>query len=711
MPARPKSPKSAPPPSGRARHIGRVIVKTALFGLIAGIAALVIAVLVTMASLPSYSELTQKPNGQTVRVHAADGTLLVSLGPSYGEWIPHDRLPAVMRDAIVAVEDRRYYSHFGVDPIGVARSAYLIYERQGQGRRWQGASTITQQIVRNIFLTNAYSFGRKVRESVLALAMERKFSKDQILELYLNRVYFGGGAYGVDAASRKFFGHSGTRLNLAEAAIIAGLVKAPSHYSPSADPEAAVDRAKVVLEVMQDADAITPAEARAARLDRVRFVPEPKQNSVRYFTDWALGQLDSLVDEQSAPLDIWTTLDLRMQRAADQAIRQNTPANLQGALVSLENDGAVRAMVGGTDYVTSIYNRATQAQRQPGSAFKLFVYLAALEAGVKPGDPVVDEPITIDGWSPRNSSRRFLGQIDIRNAFALSINTVAAQMGQKVGFDTVADMAHRLGISTRLNTHPSMVLGTSDVRLIDMTRAFAVISNGGNAVTPYGILRVSTTDGTILYQHEAQSPRVLVAPFVAAGMTDLLQTAVNTGTARAAQIGRPVAGKTGTTSSNKDGWFLGFSSGLTTGVWMGRDDAKAIPGLQGGRNPAQAFASFMQTALRTRPAQQFDTEVTLPEWQLEPDEEAYYGDPDQQFGSDEEGVTPPPEGQPAPGDGDDTVTLPYEDDTAGTPPPPPPARRAPAPDRVPSGDQQRPPQIDQRWLEGVLRDQQQRPPR
>jgi penicillin-binding protein 1A len=702
-PASPPAPQ-APRPGGIGRVI-RTMIRIGLFGLVAALVVLVIAVLVTMASLPSFADMMQKPNGQTVRVHAADGTLLVSLGPSYGEWIPDARIPAAMKEAMVAVEDRRFYSHPGVDPIGIARSAYLIYDRRGEGRRWQGASTITQQIARNIFLTNAYSFGRKVREIILALALERKFSKAQILELYLNRVYFGGGAYGIDAAARKFYGHPGTQFSLAEASIIAGLVKAPSHYSPSADPEASIERAKVVLEVMQDAGAITPAEARAVRLDRVHFAPEPKQNSVRYFTDWALAQLATVVDEQNAPLDVWTTLDIRMQRAADQAIRQNTPAGLQGALVAMENDGAVRAMVGGTDYVSSIYNRATQAQRQPGSAFKLFVYLAALESGVKPGDPVVDQPITIDGWSPRNSSRRFLGEIDVRNAFALSINTVAALIGQKVTFEAVADMAHRFGISTPINTHPSMVLGTSDVRLIDMTRAFAAISANGNAVIPYGILRVSTTDGTLLYEHQAETPRVLVAPFVAAGMTDLLQTAVNTGTARAAQIGRPVAGKTGTTSSNKDGWFLGFSSGLTTGVWMGRDDAKPIPGLQGGRNPAQAFAAFMQAALRTRPVQQFDTEVVLPEWQLEPDEEAYYGDPDQPFG--DEGDQPPPEDGDAPPQ-DDSVTLPYDDDAAAAPAP---ARRPPA--ARPSGDTGREPQIDQQWLDGVLREQprQSRPPR
>ena len=681
-------------PPGRPRRIGRTIVRVALLGLVAAIAALAIAVLATMASLPAFTDLMQKPNGQTVRVHAADGTLVVSLGPSYGDWLAYDRIPAVMRDAMVSVEDRRFYSHIGIDPIGISRSVWLAWERKGQGRRLQGASTITQQLARNIFLTSAYNFGRKAREVILALAMERKFSKRQILELYLNRVYFGGGAYGVDAASRKFFGHPGDRLNLAEAAIIAGLVKAPSHYSPSADPQAAVDRAQVVLAVMQDAGSITPAQAQAAHPGNVTFAPEPKQNSVRYFTDWALQQLDALVDEQTAPLDIWTTLDLRMQRGAADSIKRNTPEGLQGALVAMENDGAVRAMVGGTDYVSSIYNRATQATRQPGSAFKLFVYLAALEAGLKPSDPVTDEAITIDGWSPRNSSRRFLGNIDVRNAFALSINTVAARIGQKIGFDTVADMAHRFGITTPINTHPSMVLGTSDVRLIDMTRAFASISANGAAVTPYGITKVSTTDGTILYQHEAEQPRILVAPFVAAEMTDLLQTAVNTGTARAAQIGRPVAGKTGTTSSNKDGWFLGFSSGLTTGVWMGRDDAKAVNGLQGGRTPAQAFAAFMQIALQTRPPQNFETEVTLPEWQLEPDEEAYFGDPDAQYGDPDamDAAVDAAAAEEAP-----PADAPAPEDPAAAPAPPPAAAPRRTPPADPNGGQ-----IDQRWLDGVL---------
>ena len=280
-------------------------------------------------------------------------------------------------------------------------------------------------------------------------------------------------------------------------------------------------------------------------------------------------------------------------------------------------------MVGGRNYIKSIYNRATQAERQPGSAFKLFVYLSALENGMKPDDTIVDEPVTIDGWTPRNSTRTHLGPVTLREAFARSINTVSAKIGDALGFGTIADMAHRFGISGKISTFPSMVLGTSDVRLIDMTRAFAAVQNRGVGTPPYAIRKVVTADGRLLYQHQAEEQRVLVAPWVAAGMTDLLQTAVLSGTGRAAQIGRPVAGKTGTTSSNKDGWFIGFSSGLTTGVWMGRDDARTVSGLQGGTAPARAFAAFMTKAVADRPAEQFETQAQVPTWQLEPDEEAW----------------------------------------------------------------------------------------
>ncbi len=597
------------------------IVKGVAYAALLSLLALIVAVAVATAYLPSYSDLTKRSDlGQMIRVHAANGQVLVSIGPSFGQWLTYDRIPAEMRAAMISTEDRRFRGHLGIDPIGIGRA---IASAVVKGRRVSATSTITQQLARNIFLTNNRSFGRKVKEAILALALERKFSKDQILELYLNRVYFGGGAYGIDAASRKFFGHGADRLSLGEAAIIAGLVKAPSNYSPTADVEAARSRSSVVLQTMVKNGFIDSATAAAVDPAKVRIQETTNQNSVRYFTDWALPQLDSLIDETTDPIDVWTTLDPGMQVAADKAIRANAPDGAQGALVAIDRDGAVRAMVGGKDYVSSIYNRATQAERQPGSAFKLFVYLSALESGMKPTDTIVDEPVTIDGWSPRNSTRTNLGPVTLREAFSRSINTVSAKIGAQVGFTTIADMARRFGITTEISTYPSMVLGSSDVRVIDMARAFASVQNKGVAVTPYGIRRVVTADGRMLYQHESEDERVLVAPWVAAEMTDLLQSAVLSGTGRAAQIGRPVAGKTGTTTSNKDGWFIGFSSGLTTAVWMGRDDARTVGGLQGGTAPARAFHDFMSVAVARRPVEQFETQVPIPDWQLSPEEEIF----------------------------------------------------------------------------------------
>jgi penicillin-binding protein 1A len=681
----------ASPPS-RVRRTLITALKIGLYGGLLALVALVVAVGVAMSSLPSYQELIRRDDlGQTIRVRAADGSVILSSGPSFGNWLRYDEIPEIMKKAMVAVEDKRFRSHIGVDPIGTARAFRVRFEK---GRWTQGGSTITQQLARNIFLTNSRTFGRKVREGVLALALERRFSKDQILELYLNRVYFGGGAYGIDAASRRFFGHSAKTLSLSEAAIIAGLVKAPSNYAPSADAEAARSRAAVVIGLMLENGDIAPGTAESAEPAEVRIIPTSTPNSMRYFTDWVLPQLDTLIDETVEPIDVWTTLDPNMQRLGDQVINAATPAGAQGALVALDRDGSVRAMIGGRDYVRSLYNRATQANRQPGSSFKLFVYLAAIEAGYKPDDLVSDEPITINGWSPRNNNRSFAGQVPLRQAFAQSINTVSVRLAQEVGFRTVADMAQRFGITTPVVTHPSMALGSSEVRLLDMTRAFAAVAAKGNAVMPYGIKRVTTADGAILYQHPPAEGRVLVAPWVAAQMTDLLQAAVLTGSGRAAQIGRPVAGKTGTTSSNKDGWFIGFSSGLTTGIWMGRDDNKAIPGLQGGRAPARAFQDFMARAVANRPAEAFEIAVETPEWAItEPDDEAWFEPPDNGVfvnpdGSGPAGPMPLPsprsEDEGPPPEDEDRLDQGFIDRATDRVRPEPPPRRdrdAPRPDR------------------------------
>jgi penicillin-binding protein 1A len=681
-------------PTGTERRPLFTAFKLLLYATLLGAIALVVAVAVAVASLPSYGQLTKRNDlGQMIRVHASNGAVLVSLGPSFGQWLTYDEIPQSMRSAMIAIEDKRFRSHPGVDPIGIARS---IAVRVKTGHWLQGGSTITQQLARNIFLTNNRTFGRKIKEAILALALERKFSKDQILELYLNRVYFGGGAYGIDAASRRFFGHSADHLSLGEATIIAGLVKAPSNYAPTADVEAARDRSEVVLHAMVENGFITEAQAADADPAKIKIQQTSKQDSVRYFTDWALPQLDTLIDETSEPIDVWTTLDPAMQEVAHKAVVSNAPNGAQGALVALDRDGAVRAMIGGKSYPDSIYNRATQAERQPGSSFKLFVYLAALESGMKPTDIMVDQPVTINGWSPRNDTRDYAGPVTLREAFARSINTISAQIGQQLGFSTIADMAHRFGITTDISTYPSMVLGSSEVRLIEMTQAFASVANNGIAVTPYAITRVVTVNGKELYRHDAPEQRVLVAPWVAAEMTDLLQSAVLTGTGRAAQIGRPVAGKTGTTTSNKDGWFIGFSSGLTTGVWMGRDDAKPVGGLYGGTAPARAFHDFMSVAVANRPIEQFQTQVPMPDWNLEPDEQymnGEYVDMNTAPLVDENGnPIPPPGGFPP---GYDQQQYP-----PGTYPP----------GQIPPSQQQQQNGLSQQWLDNVLGNSRERQP-
>jgi penicillin-binding protein 1A len=677
--------------TGTERRPFRTALKLVIYTALLGAIALAVAVAVAVASLPSYDQLTKRNDlGQMIRVHASNGAVLVSLGPSFGQWLTYDEIPPTMRSAMIAIEDRRFRSHFGIDPLGLVRAvgSALI-----QNHRVRATSTITQQLARNIFLSNNRSMGRKIKEAILAMALERKFTKDQILELYLNRVYFGGGAYGIDAASRRFFGHGADHLSLGEAAIIAGLVKAPSNYAPTADVEAARNRSEVVLHTMVDNGFITADQAATVDPAKIRIQENTKTDAARYFTDWALPQLDTLINETSEPIDVWTTLDPAMEAAAERAIVGNAPGGAQGALVAIDRDGAVRAMIGGKSYPDSIYNRATQAVRQPGSAFKLFVYLAALESGLKPTDTVVDQPVTINGWSPRNDTRNYAGPVSLREAFARSINTISAQIGQQLGFSTIADMAHRFGITTDISTYPSMVLGSSEVRLIEMTQAFAAVANNGMAVTPYGITRVVTVNGKELYRHDPPEQRVLVAPWVAAEMTDLLQSAVLTGTGRAAQIGRPVAGKTGTTTSNKDGWFIGFSSGLTTGIWMGRDDARPVAGLYGGTAPARAFHDFMSVAVANRPVEQFQTTVPMPDWNLEP-EEQYMGD---------EYI--------------DTNMAPLVDENGNPIAPPggyPPGydQQQYPPGTVPPGQQPQQPQngLTQQWLDNVLGNSRERQP-
>ena len=575
--------------------------------------------------LPAFDELKKVPGEQTIRVHAADGTIIHVEGAIEGKWISYDEIPDDMIKAIIAIEDRRYYDHAGVDIKALARVAYRAWEDRGTDARLQGASTITQQAARLIFLSRNYSIRRKIDEAVTAMAMERIYTKRQILELYLNRTYFGGGAHGIDAASRAFFNHGVDTLSLNEAALLAGLVKAPSNYAPTADEEAALDRSKVVLGVMRQQGKISSQQYQETQTAKVVFDQEdkPARDSTRYFVDWMLPQAKAMIGKDARGIDIYTTLDLGIQDAAEKAVNANAPKGAEAAAVTLGPHGELMAMVGGRDYATSSFNRATQALRQPGSSFKPVVYLAAIEQGWRPASAVLDAPITINGWSPRNDSGRYSGTVSLTQALTWSLNTVSVRLTQDVGQESVMAMARRLGITTPVPNEPSIALGSAEVRLLSLTKAYAVIGAQGRDIQPYAINRIDA-DGETIYKSDqvlAQEqgralPIVqLLRQDTAGMMIQMMANVVESGTGTGADLGRSTAGKTGTTSDNKDGWFIGFSSGITTGIWMGRDDAKPVPGLQGGRAPATAFRLTMREAIKERPEYAFPS---VPTGNIEP---------------------------------------------------------------------------------------------
>ena len=414
-----------------------------------------------------------------------------------------DRLPAYVPKAFIAIEDRWYYWHFGFNPWGIARSQIYNMTHKGEGGPLRGGSTITQQLARNLFLTANQNYRRKAQELILAVWLEARFSKKQVLELYLNRVYFGAGAYGIEAASQRYFGKPAGQLSLGESALLAGLMKGPSRYSPVASTDRAARRATIVLDEMLEAGFITEAERTAAIRTRVRVNPVLANQRAQYFTDWADDQVRTLVGEPTEDLVVETTLDLPLQASAEQAVQRGvTAAKAQGveqaALVSLDGEGRIRAYVGGTNYVQTQFDRATMARRQAGSAFKPFVYLTAMEAGRTPDTQVVDEPVKIGTWEPRNYTGAFLGPITIRTAFVQSVNTVAARLASEVGAANVAATARRLGITSPIQLDPSMALGAVEVSPLEMAQAYAPFSNGGVFAKGYGIERIRTAPGRVL---------------------------------------------------------------------------------------------------------------------------------------------------------------------------------------------------------------------
>jgi penicillin-binding protein 1A len=533
------------------------------------------------------------------------GTVIGVRGGRYPPPADVDRLPAYVPAAFVAIEDRRFYSHEGFDPMGMARA---LVADLAAGRAREGASTITQQLARNLFLDSDKSVERKATELVYAVELEQAYSKKQILGLYLSRVYFGAGAYGIEAAARRYFDRPAERLTLRQAAMLAALMKSPSDYSPIEQPERSAERTRLVLDAMVETGAITAAQRGRALAETPRIWKTAPDAAAQWFVDWLAGQTRRVVGAPTRDLMVDTTLDMPSEAAAFEAAqavvaRYGRRGVQQAALVALDGQGRVRALLGGVDYQAAPFDRAVDARRQTGSAWKPFVYLAALENGRTPDTLVVDEPVTIDGWTPADFEPGYLGQITLQTALAKSINTVAARLADEVGRPVVAADAHRLGIVSPINTDPAMALGTSQVSPLEMAQAYDALGNGGNRVQAFGIERIRYAGGQVVYQHRPEPLQPVAANPPLSELDAMMRTVLQPGGTgyRAAIPGKDLAGKTGTTSDFRDAWFCGFTGGLTTVVWLGRDDDKPMAGITGGSAPVELWRSFMLSALRRLP--------------------------------------------------------------------------------------------------------------
>jgi penicillin-binding protein 1A len=556
-------------------------------------------------TLPDTSELTKGERRPSATILAADGSLLTTFGDLFGQPLTLREMSPYLPKAVIATEDRRFYSHFGIDPIGLLRAGFA---NLAAGRVVQGGSTITQQLAKNLFLTPERSLARKIRETLLALWLEHRFTKDQILEIYLNRVYLGAGAYGVDAAAHRYFGKSAQRTTLYESAAIAGLLKAPTRFNLTRDSDKAASRTARVLANMVEAGIVTENQAMGAIAEGTALATvATSRPGSRYFADWIAEQLADFAGSGGRDLTVTTTLDVGLQTEAEAAIAETLARNgpkaavSQGALVAMSPDGAVRAMVGGRDYRESQFNRAAQAQRQPGSAFKPFVYLAGLEAGLRPGDPFVDAPIRIGSWQPRDYTGRYQGEMTLAEGLAQSINTIAVQVAQRAGIRKVVAAAHRLGISSALAPEMSLALGTGEVNLVELVAAYAPFANGGAGVWPYGIAEIRDSDGKVVFRRTGSGAGRVVSPELAGTMNEMLSGVIEHGTGRSAALPRPAAGKTGTTQEYRDAWFIGYTADLVAGVWLGNDDNSPTNKVTGGTLPAQTWRRFMLAATQGIP--------------------------------------------------------------------------------------------------------------
>jgi penicillin-binding protein 1A len=604
---RPVSRKKAGKKSGSARRaakqrrswIGRVFYWSVVLG-VWGLIGLAGLVAYYASQLPPIDQLAIPKRPPNIAILGVDGTLLANRGDTGGPAVHLSELPPYLPKAFVAIEDRRFYSHFGIDPVGILRA--VVRDVTGVGGV-QGGSTLTQQLAKNLFLTQERTLSRKIQEAILALWLERKYSKDQILELYLNRVYFGSGAYGVEAAAQKYFGKSARMVNLSEAALLAGLMKSPSRLAPNHNLKGANERAAQVITAMAEQGHITEAMAKLALSNPAQLVREKGAGSINYAADFVMDMLDDTVGAIDEDIVVTTTLDPKMQSEAERALSDELNAKgekygvEQGALVALDPDGGVKALVGGRNYADSQFDRAVAAKRQPGSAFKPFVYLAALERGLKPDTVRDDAPISIKGWNPENYSREYFGPVTLTKALSLSLNTVAVRLGQEVGPKTVVRTAHRLGIGSDLEPNASIALGTSEVTPIELVTAYAAFANGGIGVQTHVITRVRTANGKQLYARRNASNGRVIEPQYVAMMNAMMEETLLTGTAHKAELpGWQAAGKTGTSQDWRDAWFVGYTSYLVAGVWLGNDDGGPTKKVSGGNLPVEIWSRFMKAA-------------------------------------------------------------------------------------------------------------------
>ena len=579
--------------------VGRVAYWSAVVGLWLVIATIGGAVWVG-AHLPPIQSLEIPKRPPSIKIVDLQGRLLATRGDMGGAAVPLKDLPRYVPQAFVAIEDRRFYSHYGIDPIGIARAIVANILHRGVS---QGGSTLTQQLAKNLFLTQERTLSRKVQEVALAAWLERKFSKTQILDLYLNRVYFGAGAYGIEAAAQRYFSKPATKRTVAVAATLAGLVRSPSRLAPTRNPDGAEKRAQVVLAAMIEMKFITDDMAKVALMQPAHAIKAPGAGSIGYVADWVMDVLDDLIGRVEQDIVVETSVDPTLQAAAEAALVDELAKNGvkagvgQGAVVALSPDGAVRALVGGKNYAESQFNRAVAAKRQPGSAFKPFVYLTAIERGLTPETVREDKPIAVKGWHPENYSREYFGPVSLTKALALSLNTVSVRLTLEFGPTAVMRTAHRLGIASKLEPNASLALGTSEVSVLELVNAYAAFANGGIAVTPHVVERVRTANGKLLYERKDDNLGRIIEERYAGMMNAMMQETLLTGTARKAELpGWPAAGKTGTSQDFRDAWFIGYTGHLVTGVWLGNDDSSPTKKITGGGIPVEIWSKFMKAA-------------------------------------------------------------------------------------------------------------------